>query len=370
LAASCARAQSSGSPTGPVTFSDGIVFQNPQVTSGQGVFFANNSQFTAAVGRDNSLTLGDWSFHNTGASGGQFYGLHITTEADTLDTGAGIAIQNNGRADALYIGVSGKSGATASSPTGIGLNVNVSLNNFPNENSPVNNGRGMQIWDFSQTDQGPGGPIALLLNKQNKSYTGHILEYITNCDNQCLHINVPQNAGSSGTAPIIVQAQDSSGKVFWQTNNNGNQFYGNGAQLEGFSDNLRSQTYRVDTAAGDIYFKGAVRPGSNVLISAAAPTVASGFGVSPSIPTNNGTASFTVNVGAGGAAASGTIGLPAAANGWNCWCNDLTTQSSAVFVCKQTASSTTTATLANYSASGAPAAWAAGDTLAVSCFAR
>jgi hypothetical protein len=105
-----------------------------------------------------------------------------------------------------------------------------------------------------------------------------------------------------------------------------------------------------------------------LLISNAAPTISSGFGTTPSISSNNGTAAFRVNVGTGGTATSGVIGLPAATTGWNCWANDITTNAS--FVVGQTASTTTTATLANYSrTTGASIAWTASDILAVSCFA-
>jgi hypothetical protein len=60
--------------------------------------------------------------------------------------------------------------------------------------------------------------------------------------------------------------------------------------------------------------------GSNVLlISSTAPTISSGFGTSPSIVSANSTASFRVNVGTGGVATSGVVGLPTAAgNGWSC----------------------------------------------------
>jgi hypothetical protein len=109
---------------------------------------------------------------------------------------------------------------------------------------------------------------------------------------------------------------------------------------------------------------------TNLLISATAPTIGSGFGTSPSIATQNGTASFTINVGTGGSATSGVIGLPAAINGWNCFANDPTTTSTTVFMTKQTASTTTSATIGNFNNAGAAAAWAGSDILSVSCFAR
>lgn len=96
-----------------------------------------------------------------------------------------------------------------------------------------------------------------------------------------------------------------------------------------------------------------------MLISSTAPTISSGFGTSPSIVSSNGTASFRVNVGTGGAATSGVIGLPTATNGWNCQVADMTTN----VATRQSASTTTTATFT------AAAAWTASDILTVSCFA-
>jgi hypothetical protein len=106
-----------------------------------------------------------------------------------------------------------------------------------------------------------------------------------------------------------------------------------------------------------------------MLLSPTAPTISSGFGSSPSVTGSNGTAAFRINVGTGGTASSGVIGLPAAANGWNCYPTDITTTSTNVFMTKQTASTTTTATLGNFNTSAVATAWAASDILAVSCFA-
>lgn len=115
---------------------------------------------------------------------------------------------------------------------------------------------------------------------------------------------------------------------------------------------------------GNLYLNGGLIV-ANLLESATAPTVASGFGTSPSIPKNNGTAAFTVNVGTGGSATSGVIGLPTAANGWICLATDMTTPG-ANFT-KQSASSTTSATFTNYNSAGSATAWAANDNLIVHC---
>ena len=98
-----------------------------------------------------------------------------------------------------------------------------------------------------------------------------------------------------------------------------------------------------------------------------APTIASGFGTSPSITTSNGTEAFTINVGSGGSATSGVITLPVSNSGWVCTVTDITTQSATVFITKQIGSSTTSVTIANFNTSGAQAPWAANDILSVSC---
>lgn len=103
--------------------------------------------------------------------------------------------------------------------------------------------------------------------------------------------------------------------------------------------------------------------------SMTAPTISSGFGTTPSIASNNGTVGFTINVGTGGVATSGVIGLPAATTGWHVTCADVTTQSSTVYLTKQTATSTTTVTVGNYDAAGAAAAWVASDILVCSAVA-
>ena len=96
------------------------------------------------------------------------------------------------------------------------------------------------------------------------------------------------------------------------------------------------------------------------------PTISSGFGTSPSIVHGN-TKAFTINVGTGGTAISGVVGLPVAPNGWACFATDITTTSTTVSQTKQTATSTTTATLGNFTDISGTGAWAASDILSVSC---
>jgi hypothetical protein len=125
--------------------------------------------------------------------------------------------------------------------------------------------------------------------------------------------------------------------------------------------------YQAVPSIGTIY---GLRIGASqvMLCSSAAPTVTSA-GTSPSVTNNNGSCSFTVNVGTGGTASAVVLGLPTAATGWTCHASDITTQSTSVFLQKQTASSTTAATLTNYNTAGAATAFVASDLLRVSCMA-
>lgn len=104
---------------------------------------------------------------------------------------------------------------------------------------------------------------------------------------------------------------------------------------------------------------GAIAVGAALTFSSTAPTV-SGFGTSPSV---SGTATaFTINVGTGGTASTGTVTLPTATTGWKVQCTDVTNNAS--FVTDQTGGTATTATLQNYSrTTGLGIAWTASDIL-------
>lgn len=119
------------------------------------------------------------------------------------------------------------------------------------------------------------------------------------------------------------------------------------------------------TAGTDLILNRSIIFGSAIVFSATAPTVSSGFGSGASITAGNAT-SFRLNVGTGGTAQNGVVGLPTASTGWNCTARDITTNAS--FVTDQTASSTSTATFQNYSrTTGLAIAWTASDILAISC---
>jgi hypothetical protein len=111
------------------------------------------------------------------------------------------------------------------------------------------------------------------------------------------------------------------------------------------------------TFSGFLQLQGPFSISQNLWISPTAPTISSGFGTSPSIVNSNGSAVFEVNVGTGGSATSGVIGLPVATNGWGCLVQDMNTN----IVTRETAFTATSATLT------AASAWTASDKLIVQC---
>lgn len=82
-----------------------------------------------------------------------------------------------------------------------------------------------------------------------------------------------------------------------------------------------------------------------------APTISSGFGTSPTVPDNNGSIFFSVNVGTGGTASSGVITMPTANTKWACLVNDITASAAnKTYRTVQTASTTTSVTVQNQTA--------------------
>jgi len=104
-----------------------------------------------------------------------------------------------------------------------------------------------------------------------------------------------------------------------------------------------------------------------LLASATAPTISTGFGTAPSIVSNNGSLTFRVNIGSGGAASSGIIGMPAAANGWNAIIQVFNpTNVNLLQQTVVTSSTTSTITIANYTTStGVITAWPSGTILII-----
>lgn len=110
---------------------------------------------------------------------------------------------------------------------------------------------------------------------------------------------------------------------------------------------------------------------NNLLMGMGAPTTSSGFGTSPSIVSNNGSTTFRLNVGTGGTANGGVVGLPTATTGWNCNIDVLNpTATNLLSKTVTTSSNTTTVTVSNELLStGSATAWPASTVLMFNCFA-
>jgi hypothetical protein len=108
----------------------------------------------------------------------------------------------------------------------------------------------------------------------------------------------------------------------------------------------------------------------HLVFSDTAPTVASGFGTTPTIVASNGAVAFRVGVGTGGAASAGVITMPTATTGWVCHVDNLTARAGNVADARtvQTATGTTSITVQNQTIStGAALAWTASDNLLLLC---
>lgn len=138
----------------------------------------------------------------------------------------------------------------------------------------------------------------------------------------------------------------------------------------GFTGNLLDLRVNGGTAVAQIDINGRLSISSikvvNLLLNNTAASISSGFGSGASIVHNNGPAAFSLNVGTGGVATSGVVGLPTASNGWVCNATDQTTPG--VNATKQSGSTGSSATFTNYNTTtGSAAAWNASDVLFISC---
>ena len=126
-------------------------------------------------------------------------------------------------------------------------------------------------------------------------------------------------------------------------------------------------SYFSPPLTGDIVNPITLQLGGNTVATAASvPTIASGFGTSPTITASN-TLAFKIVVGTGGAA-NGSITLPTATNGWFGFAADVT-NGSGIFL-QLTASSATSVTFTSYSVTtGSAVNMSAGDVVLVNCFA-
>jgi hypothetical protein len=227
--------------------------------------------------------------------------------------------------------------------TGSGVNDAVALGG-----SAAGGGNGMRVGSQSVGVGAKGGNASLT---GRGIYLGYSIAN-TNCTTGNDVIEIFTNAGDCSAAAAANEIQ-----------------IGTGSAATWKATGTNTPSTSLTTIAGKLNHVGDLQINGVLGYSATVPTISSGFGTSPSVVASNGTLSFEVNVGTGGSATSGVIGLPTATTGWHCDATDITTASSTVFLTKQTASSTTTATVGNFNTAGAAAAWVASDKLRVSCFA-
>lgn len=173
------------------------------------------------------------------------------------------------------------------------------------------------------------------------------------------------NVGTMGTSyayrvgDITSGTQTNQAWAFYNSDTNARSYFGGST---GFGSET-TPTHAVDIGGSFAFL-------SVLAASSTAPTIGSGFGTSPTIPNNNGTMAFTVNVGTGGTATNGVITMPAATTGYNCHVENRT----AVDANRgdqrtvQIATTTTSVTVENQTIStGAALAWTASDILALVC---
>lgn len=216
---------------------DSIVFDNPTATGGTGVLVNHaGSAFTVA---STGMSLIYFKTANTGSN--QLYTLDLDVDTDTVDTGAALSVTNRGKSDAIYIKVAGKAGA-ASAPTGIGIDLNRALTGDL-ERDDENAGLGIQVWDWSTTDQGDDGPTAVLLKKQGNLATEHVLLKLE-AQRWAMQFIVSHGSGYTASEPIMRITNGTSGAA-------SSQFRADGQLL--FTNDLGLYFEMASGDAGRIY---------------------------------------------------------------------------------------------------------------------
>lgn len=207
-------------------FSAPIILDNPAITSGIALFSHTPQPFSVAVPAGQELRLFDLNFANTGLATSQFYGIKIQSNSDVVDTGAGIALFNLGRADAMYIDVAGKSGNPAgNNPTGIGIDVNKSPTSSAERASANSRQIGIQIFDWSTTNQSVGGPAGMLLQKIGNLNTDHFLTTYKANRNHVQLVVVSGDAGYNTGMPVVRVDDETTAANWWSIVASGEQVF-------------------------------------------------------------------------------------------------------------------------------------------------
>lgn len=132
---------------------------------------------------------------------------------------------------------------------------------------------------------------------------------------------------------------------------------------------MGTTNYAIWSQGGTNRFTGQINfgAGNKLLFSPTAPTITGGtFCTTPSIPANNGTAAFTINVGSACGVSTGSLDMPAASVGWVCDFANVTNP--ATSVPSQTGGTATTVTLTNYvRTTGVAGNWTSSDVIRAKC---
>ena len=234
------------------------------------------------------------------------------------------------------------------------------------------NGSGQNVWvsDYADTPTTYGFHFGS--SADNESILGgRIYNNSSGADNTMIGIRI-DNAGPSNYSIVGVSffGQTSSNRIATDIS-----FAGSQSNVFRYG-NMDANVVTSNGSPFFVYINNALELGGTVssrsnhtvdYLGSALVTISSGFGTSPSVFNQNGTATFTIGVGTGGTATSGVISLPSTnvAAGWNVHCQDVTTHTIQTV---QTATTTGTATLASFNFSGASTAWGSADNLI--CWAR
>jgi len=178
-----------------------LQLDNPTVKVGDGVLLKHASQYACEVDAGQNLSFINLNFKNneTTPAGSFFWGIVLNHDSDALDVGGAIGITNSGKCDSIYLSIKGKAGAVASSPTGIGLDLNRGPSDA--ENSNLYTGFGIQIYDWSTTNIS-GGPCAIYLKKQGNLNNDHVLQKFT-ANRKAIFIETPEGGGYDATQMIF-----------------------------------------------------------------------------------------------------------------------------------------------------------------------
>jgi hypothetical protein len=166
-------------------------------------------------------------------------------------------------------------------------------------------------------------------------------------------INVTGNVSTTGS----VTSNNASQTIF------GNTAAGGVLSLVGNN----TEGHRIDASGNNLLLTTTLGSGGKgPLYSPTAPTISAGFCTSPTIPSNNGTAAFTINVGTACVGSTGTLTMPTSTTAWVCQFHDVTTPASNTV--EQTGGSSTSVTLTNYSrTTRVAAAFTSSDVIRAAC---